>query len=381
MQVALLGSGMMGKAIAYDLAKNDKIDKILVCDIDLSNANDIADFVKSDKVVPTWVDVRNQNGTKNAVSGSRVIISAIHYQFNLELTRLAIDIGAHFVDLGGNHKVVAKQLKLHEEAKNKGVTIIPDTGLAPGLVQVLTSLGSSKFDDLENIRLRVGGLPQKPDPPLNYKIVFSVDGLINEYIEDAVVIRDGKVRNVRSLSEVEEVSFPSPFEKLEAFQTSGGTSTLPLTYYGKVKNLDYKTIRYPGHSKLFQTLISLGFCSSEALEVDENKVVPRHLTGILLEKALGKEEKDVVLVSAEFEGKKDGKSSRLRYRMIDYYDENTGLSAMMRSTGFSSSIIAQMLAEGRIVKKGVVPQEISVPPQLYIEELSRRNFTLEEIKE
>ncbi len=381
MQVALLGSGMMGKAIAYDLAQNDKIEKILVCDIDLSNADDVAAFVKSDKVVPTWVDVRNQKGTMETVSGSKVIISAIHYQFNLDLTKLAIEIGAHFVDLGGNHKVVGEQLKLHQQAKNKDITIIPDTGLAPGLVQVLTSFGSSKFDELENIRLRVGGLPQKPDPPLNYKIVFSVEGLINEYIEDAIVIRDGKVQNVKSLSEVEELSFPSPFEKLEAFQTSGGTSTLPLTYYGKVKNLDYKTIRYPGHSKLFQTLISLGFCSSEALEVNENKIIPRHLTGMLLEKALGKDEKDVVLVSADFEGKKDGKSRHLKYRMIDYYDESTGLSAMMRSTGFSSSIIAQMLAEGKIEKKGVVPQELSVPPQLYMEELSRRNFSLEEISD
>ncbi|NIP44707.1 MAG: saccharopine dehydrogenase [candidate division Zixibacteria bacterium] len=381
MQIALLGSGMMGKAIAFDLAQNEKIDKILVCDIDISNAEEVAAFAKSDKVIPTWLDVRNPSGTKNAISGSNVIISAIHYQFNLQISRLAIEIGANFIDLGGNNKVVGEQLKLHEEAKSKGVTIIPDTGLAPGLVQILTSSGSSRFDELENVQLRVGGLPQKPEPPLNYKIVFSVDGLINEYIEDAVVIRNGKVQNVKALSEVEELSFPSPFEKLEAFQTSGGTSTLPLTYYGKVKNLDYKTIRYPGHSRLFQTLISLGFCSSEALQVDENKIVPRHLTGMLLEKALGRDEKDVVLVSVDFEGKKDGKSKHLKYRMMDYYDERTGLTAMMRSTGFSSSIIAQMLAEGKIEKKGVVPQEISVPPDVFMEELSRRNFSLEEIWE
>ncbi|HDS01685.1 MAG TPA: saccharopine dehydrogenase, partial [candidate division Zixibacteria bacterium] len=197
MQIALLGSGMMGKAIAYDLAQNDKIDKILVCDIDLSNAEEVAAFAKSDKVVPTWLDVRNPSGTKNTISGCSVIISAIHYQFNLQLSRLAIEIGANFIDLGGNNRVVGEQLKLHEQAKSKGVTIIPDTGLAPGLVQILTSSGSSRFDELENVHLRVGGLPQNPEPPLNYKIVFSVDGLINEYIEDAVVIRDGKVQNVK----------------------------------------------------------------------------------------------------------------------------------------------------------------------------------------
>lgn len=379
MQVALLGSGMMGKAIAFDLEKNDKIDKILVCDIDLSHAREVADFVKSDKVVPTWVDVRNPGGTRQSIEGSKVIISAIHYQFNLELSKLAIELGADFVDLGGNPSVVSEQLGLNDEARSKGVTIIPDTGLAPGLVQVLTSLGASKFDEIENIHLRVGGLPQNPEPPLNYRIVFSVEGLINEYIEDAIVIRDGKVQNVHSLTEIEELSFPEPFQKLEAFQTSGGTSTLPTTYYGKVRNLDYKTIRYPGHGQLFRTLISLGFFSSETMTVGQSKIIPRHLTGRILERTLGFDDKDVVLVSVSFEGKIGGNSKRLTYRMIDYYDEQTGLTAMMRSTGFPAAIIAQMLLEGKIQKKGVVPQEISVPPLSFVEELPKRHLDIEEI--
>jgi lysine 6-dehydrogenase len=379
MQVALLGSGMMGRAIAFDLEKNDNIDKILVCDIDLSHAREVADSIKSDKIIPTWVDVRNPGGTKQSIQGSKVIISAIHYQFNLELSKLAIELGADFVDLGGNPSVVSKQLALNEEAKSKGVTIIPDTGLAPGLVQVLTSYGASKFDELEDIHLRVGGLPQHPEPPLNYRIVFSVEGLINEYIEDAIVIRDGKIQNVHSLTEIEELSFPEPFQKLEAFQTSGGTSTLPTTYYGKVRNLDYKTIRYPGHGQLFRTLISLGFFSSESMTVGQAKIIPRHLTGRILEQTLGFDDKDVVLVSVSFQGKIGGKKRKLTFRMIDYYDDKTGLTAMMRSTGFPTSIIAQMLLEGKIQKKGVIPQEISVPPLSFVEELPKRNLNVEEI--
>jgi len=379
MQVALLGSGMMGKAIAYDLSKNEKIDKVLICDIDMTYAESVADFAASDKVVPTWVDVRNLNGTRQAIDGSKVIISAIHYQFNYELTKLAIEMGANFVDLGGNHMVVGQQLNLHEQAKSKGVTIIPDTGLAPGMVQIITAHGATKFDKLENVSLRVGGLPQNPEPPLNYSIAFSVEGLINEYIEDAIVIRDGKVQRVESLTEVEDLTFPAPFEKLEAFQTSGGTSTLPLTYYGKVDNLDYKTIRYPGHSHLFKTLISLGFCSSETMVVNQSEVIPRHMTGRILEKKLIGNDKDVVLVSVNLNGKSAGKSKSLTYRMIDYFDEKTGLTAMMRSTGFSSAIIAQMLVEDKIEKKGVVPQELSVPPDIYVNELPKRNLNLEEI--
>jgi len=379
MQVALLGSGMMGRAIAYDLNKNPNIDRILVCDIDMTNTEAIARFIGSDKIAPTWVDVRNMKGTREAIEGSTVIISAIHYQFNYELTKLAIEIGAHFVDLGGNHAVVGKQLGLNEQAKSKGVTIIPDTGLAPGLVQVLTAYGATKFDSVDSVCLRVGGLPQNPHPPLNYKIVFSVEGLINEYIEDAIVIRKGKIQKVKSLSEVEALTFPEPFNELEAFQTSGGTSTLPLTYYGKVKNLDYKTIRYPGHSKLFSTLIDLGFCSSETMVINQAEIVPRFMTGRILEKALQGDDKDVVLVSVTLDGQVDSKTRRLTYRMIDYFDDQTGLTAMMRSTGFPSAIIAQMLAEGKIEKKGVVPQELSVPPDIFVQELPSRNFNLEEI--
>jgi len=381
MQIALLGSGMMGKAIAYDLNRNPRIEKILVCDIDMTYAESVKQFIGSDKIIPTWVDVRDLNGTMQAIKGSKAIISAIHYQFNYSLSKLAIEMGAHFVDLGGNHQVVGKQLSLHEQAKSKGVTIVPDTGLAPGMIQIITAYGASKFDKLENVQLRVGGLPQKPKPPLNYKIVFSVEGLINEYIEDAIVIRDGKVQKIKALSEVEDIHFPPPYENLEAFQTSGGTSTLPITYYGKVKNLDFKTIRYPGHSQLFKSLISLGFCSSESINVNGNSIVPRHLTGRILEKSLSGESKDVVLVSVRFEGESQGKRKSLTYRMIDNYDEKTGLTAMMRSTGFVSAIIAQMLAENKIAKKGVVPQELSVPAGEFVEELPKRNLKLEEIRE
>jgi lysine 6-dehydrogenase len=381
MQVALLGSGMMGKAIAFDLARNDKIEKILVCDIDISQAKKVAEFVGSDKIKPTWVDVRNLKGTRETLENSKVIVSAIHYQFNYELAQMAIELGADFVDLGGNNTVVEKQLSLNEKAKSKGVTVIPDTGLAPGLVQVLTAHGAKQFDSLEDVHLRVGGLPQNPTPPLNYSLVFSIEGLINEYIEDAVVIRDGKVQTVKPLTETEQLSFPAPFDQLEAFQTSGGTSTLPQTFYGRVKNLDYKTIRYPGHQKLFKTIIDLGFCSSQMVEIDGVKIIPRHLTGKILESYLNGDNRDVALVSVELSGEKAGKKEHLTYRMVDYYDEQNELTAMMRSTGFPSAIIAQMLAEGKITKKGAVPQELSVPTDLFVEEMSRRGFKLEEIRD
>jgi lysine 6-dehydrogenase len=130
------------------------------------------------------------------------------------------------------------------------------------MVAVLVAHAAQHFDTIDEVHIRVGGLPQTPKPPLDYQLVFSVEGLINEYIEPARVIRDGKITTVESMTELESLSFPEPFAKMEAFQTSGGTSTLVETFLGKVRVLDYKTIRYVGHCAKFKAMIDLGLCDS-----------------------------------------------------------------------------------------------------------------------
>src|SRR5688500_8803983 len=188
-------------------------------------------------------------------------------------------------------------------AKAAEINIIPDCGLAPGMVSILAMHGAAKFDSVDEIHIRVGGLPQNPKPPLNYQLVFSVEGLINEYIEKARVIRNGEIREVQSMTELESLSFDG-FPALEAFQTSGGTSTLPDTFLGKIKELDYKTIRYAGHCEKFKTMIDLGLCSSEEMLVDYAKITPRKVFGAILTKSLPADEPDYVLVRLEFVGKK-----------------------------------------------------------------------------
>src|SRR5207245_6645009 len=199
----------------------------------------------------------------------------------------------NFCDLGGNNDVVAAELALDTEARSRGVNIIPDCGLAPGMVAVLVAHGAAQFDKLDEIHIRVGGLPQNPKPPLDYQLVFSVEGLINEYIEPARVVRNGKITNVASMTETEDIEFPPPFGRLEAFQTSGGTSTLPETFLGRVRELDYKTIRYPGHCAKFKTMIDLGLCSSEPLPLNGMRVAPRRLLADLLVRNLPADEADV----------------------------------------------------------------------------------------
>jgi lysine 6-dehydrogenase len=212
---------------------------------------------------------------------------------------------------------------------------------------------------------------------MNYSIVFSVEGLINEYIEPAVVIRDGAVKTVPSMTELEELTFPAPFGKLEAFQTSGGISSLPETMLGKVTNLDYKTIRYPGHCAQVNLLMSLGLTNSEKIEVEGVEVSPRKVLANRLNENLPPVGKDVVLLQATATGLIDGKQQTHSLQIIDYADEKTDISAMMRMTGFPAAIIATMLAKGTIAP-GAKPQELVIPVPELLDELRKRDVSITE---
>jgi lysine 6-dehydrogenase len=272
---------------------------------------------------------------------------------------------------------VDAELALDEEARAAGVNVVPDCGLAPGMVSVLAAHGAARFERLDEIHIRVGGLPQNPRPPLDYQIVFSVEGLINEYVERARVIRGGRILEVESMTELESLDFPEPYGRMEAFQTSGGTSTLPETFLGRVRELDYKTIRYPGHCERFKLLIDLGLASSEAVEVGGVTATPRKLLGEMLNRSLPADEPDLVFIRLEFVGELAGGAKRLRYDVIDRFDPRTGLSAMQRTTSFPASVVAQMMARGETTRKGAVPQERCVPPDAFVKELAARGINID----
>ncbi len=372
MNILVLGAGRMGLGAVHNLVAQHDVDLVTIADRFPEKAHRIAGMIGSRKVAPATIDVSNYDDVVSLMRGHASVISCVNYWLNEGLARAAIQAGANFCDLGGNNEVVAAELALHEEASKRGVNIIPDCGLAPGMVAVLVAHGATRFEKLEEIHIRVGGLPQNPRPPLDYQLVFSVEGLINEYIEPARILRDGRIAEVKSMTEIESLSFPAPFETMEAFQTSGGTSTLPDTFLGKVRDLDYKTIRYPGHCAKFKTMIDLGLCSSDEMQVDGATVKPRRLFGDLLVRNLPADEPDVVLVRVEFVG--DGK--RLRYDIIDRHDPETGLSAMMRTTAFPASIVALMMARNQTLRKGALPQERCIPPDLFMQELAKRKIVV-----
>ena len=376
MKILVLGAGRMGHGAVFDLIHNSPdVERVTVADFDLKKAETVAAVVGTSRVDVRQIDASSISDVTELMRGHDSVISCVNYWYNVALSKSAIETGACFCDLGGNNYIVDEQLALDAEAKAAGVSIIPDCGLAPGMVSVLAMHGVAKFDHVDEIHIRVGGLPQDPQPPLNYQLVFSVEGLINEYIETARVIRAGSLTTVDSMTELEELSFDG-FPPLEAFQTSGGTSTLPDTFLGKIKELDYKTIRYAGHCDKFKTIIDLGLCSSDEMVVDFQKVTPRRVFGELLQKHLPADGPDYVLVRLDFVGTKDGTTKKLRYDIVDKLDQSTGLSAMMRTTAFPASIIAQMMARGDVLERGATPQEKAIDPLKFVAELARRNINI-----
>ena len=377
MKILVLGSGLMGKGAAYDLVRNDKVEQVIVADIDEKAAQSLAKEM-GDKVVAEKVDARNKKQLIPLFSKVDSVISAISYTVNALHTEVAVEAGANMCDLGGNIFVHEEQFAFHDRAKEAGVTVIPDIGLAPGMTNILARAGIDYLTNPENVSIRVGGLQQKPQPPLNYSLIFSVEGLINEYVEPCRVLREGKIEMEDPLVGFEQVEFPPPFGTLEAFNTSGGTSTLPKTYEGKLTNLDYKTIRYPGHGHKMWCLMQLGLMDSKEQDFNGTKIAPRKVLEKLLENNLPPSGKDVTLVRVSIEGWKGTESRKIEYELIDYFDDESGLTSMMRTTAFPASIAATMMADGTIEEKGVLAPEVAIPPEEFIEELRKRGCNIEQ---
>lgn len=376
MKILVIGSGRMGHGAAFDLIRNSSdVERVTVADMDIRKAESVADAIGSDRIDAVSLDASDNIAVAETMRGHDAAISCVNYWHNVALSRVAIETGVHLCDLGGNNYVVDEQLALNDAATAAGVSIIPDCGLAPGMVSILAMKGASQYDRVDEIHIRVGGLPQNPQPPLDYQLVFSVEGLINEYIEDARVIRDGRIAEVESMTEIESLEFDG-FPPLEAFQTSGGTSTLPDTFLGSIRELDYKTIRYAGHCEKFKTMIDLGLCSSDEIVADFQRVTPRKVFGELLQHHLPSDGPDHVLIRLDFVGERDGSEKRTRYDIVDSFDAATGMSAMMRTTAFPASIIAQMMARGDVNMRGATPQEKAIDPDKFINELERRGISI-----
>ena len=380
MKMMVLGAGLQGCACAYDLLQNPAISQVTLADL---RPGQLPQFLAGDwggRLRPLRLDVTDITAVKAALQGHASVMSAIPYYYNAPMARAAVDVGCHFSDLGGNTEIVMEQRKLDGQAAAKGLSVIPDCGLAPGMVNILAAEGIRRLDRAERVKVYVGGLPQSPEPPLNYQIVYSLEGALDYYTTPSWILRGGRPVQVDALSELEPVEFPAPVGTLEAFHTGGGISTLPFAYEGKVDVMEYKTLRYPGHAAIMRPIRELGLLDMKPVEVKGLTVAPRDLfiatVSPRLHKPLGQ---DLVALQVLVSGLKGGARREVGFRLIDYYDVEHGISAMMRTTGFSLSITGQMQADGRVTQKGVRTPDEAMPFGAYVSELGKRGIRIEEL--
>lgn len=377
MKFMILGSGMQGRACAFDLVRNPAVESVLLADSSAENLASAKAWLKSKKVETLRVQAADSRRIAALARGKDVLISCVPYFLNLELARAAIEAKVHFVDLGGNTDVVLQELKLGSQAAKAGVTILPDVGLGPGTTSTIAAHGIAQLDDVDEVLLRDGGLPQKPKPPMNYLLTFSEHGLINEYVSDATALRNGKRVTVAGLSEIEEIDLPKPLGLCEAAHAAGGLSTLAYTYEGKVRNMDCKLIRYPGHIGVINALNAMGFFSEQKIEVGGSTLAPRELSARLFRQHFERpNDKDLVIIHSTIRGTKDGRRAEIVYDMLDHFDEKTKMTAMMRTTGWPASIAAQMLAKKVIDKPGAFPVELGIPADAFFEEMKARGLNI-----
>lgn len=379
MKVVVLGAGLMGKEVARDLVKSNNVEKVFLADLDVKTAQVFIETLNTDKVEVIELHAERDDSLKTVISQGDVVVNALFYSFNKRVAKICIEVGVHSVDLGGHIGGITEAiLELHEEAKAKGVTIIPDLGVAPGMVNILTGYGATKLDEVESIKLYVGGIPTEPKPPLHYTRVFSLEGVFDHYTEPSVMIQKGKLEEVESLSGIEPIYFDD-FGVLEAFYTSGGISTLYKTF-PNVRALEYKTIRYKGHAEKFKLLADLGFLDSNNLvEVDNREVSVRTVVREALKKKLELGTKpDAVLLRVIVAGEKAQQQVTYEYEMVVRKDMTINETAMARATANTISVVAQMIGRGVITKRGVFAPETIVPGDAYIEEMAKRGVVIKE---
>jgi lysine 6-dehydrogenase len=380
MKMMVLGAGLQGCACAYDLLQNPAVSQVTLADL---RPGQLPQFLAGDwggRLRTLRLDVTDITAVKAALQGHASVMSAIPYYYNAPMARAAVDVGCHFSDLGGNTEIVMEQRKLDGQAAAKGLSVIPDCGLAPGMVNILAAEGIRRLDRAERVKVYVGGLPQSPEPPLNYQIVYSLEGALDYYTTPSWILRGGRPVQVDALSELEPVEFPAPVGTLEAFHTGGGISTLPFAYEGKVDVMEYKTLRYPGHAAIMRPIRELGLLDMKPVEVKGQTVAPRDLFIATVSPRLHKpQSRDLVALQVLVTGLKDGTRRDVGFRLMDYYDVEHGISAMMRTTGYSLSITGQMQADGRVTQKGVRTPDEAMPFAAYVSELGKRRIRIEEL--
>jgi lysine 6-dehydrogenase len=349
MKLLVLGAGLQGGACAWSLLRNPAVTQVTLAD---RYPDRLPPFLANagERLRPVRLDAADHPGVLATMRGHAAVMCALPYYFNEPMTRLALEAGCHFSDLGGNTRIVLQQKQQHQAAMAKGLSVIPDCGVAPGMVNILAAEGIRRLDRTASVKIYVGGLPQEPKPPLNYMIVYSLEGALDYYTTPSWILREGKAVQVDALTELEDVAFPAPVG----------------------------TLRYPGHAAIMRPVRDLGLISNQPIEVKGQRVVPRDVFIAAVTPSLQKPDgRDLVALRVAVTGTRNGAEARTEFDLLDWYDGAHGISAMMRTTGFSLSLTGQLQTQGATARGVLTPDE-SMPFRPYLEGLASHGVRITE---
>jgi len=367
LKVLVVGSGKVGSEIAKDLARSSEVDSVVVADAQPKNLKNVRGY---EKIKTRRLDISQRKPLLDTMRQVDLICGALPGRLGFQLMTYAVEAHRDLVDISYTPE---NPFKLHSKARDQENIVVPQCGVAPGFTNMCVGDASRRLGIITKVRVFVGGLPQKPTPPLNYRIVFSLEDVINEYSRPARIIENGKEKMVDALSGRGFLNFPG-VGRLEYFITDG-LGSLPRSF-PKVREMFEYTLRYPGHAEMMNTLRVLGFFDRKEVPVNGSSVAPRNLSIALLRGAmsLGRPE-DLLALRVEVEGS-GGKKSLLSYRILDYYSSKSKVSAMARTTAYPCTSIALLVGQKKLSSVGVVPPEkIAKDPSHFGFVLSRLRST------
>ena len=374
MQITILGSGLVGGAIAKDLAR-DQAWSVRAVD---RSASALDSLLNDDHIEVTCVDLSDEMALHSVISDADLVVSAVPGGIGYETLRRAIDAGKNVVDISF---FAEDPFDLDALAKQRGVTAIVDCGVAPGLSNAIAGHVYNEMDSVSSFLCLVGGLPVVRSWPYEYKAVFSPVDVMAEFTRPARFVEHGELVIRPALSDVELIDFDG-VGTLEAFNTDGLRSLIRTMDIPFMKE---KTMRYPGHANLARVFRDSGFFGTEYLDVGDNKVRPIDVTSRLLieQWRLAENEADLTVMQVIMTGVHDGKREQRDFYLLDRFDETTGTTSMARTTGYTCAIVARQVLMGMFGRKGICPPEyIGAIPDCYehlLEELGHRDIVVQEV--
>src|SRR5437667_1409017 len=360
MRILVVGCGKVGSEIARDLAGSDEVDSVVAMDASSQNLKLLRKRVPK-KLQTVKLSMSQLPRFHTLLGKVDLVCGALPGRLGLDLMSETVKASRDIVDISYTPR---DAFPLQRKAKEAGCRVVPQCGVAPGFTNMCVGDASRRLDQMKSVEIFVGGLPEKPEPPLNYRIVFSLEDVVNEYSRPVQVIEEGKRKRVEALSGSGLTSFPG-VGKLEYFLTDG-LGSLPRSY-PRTRAMHEFTLRYPGHADMMQTLRVLGFFEHKPVRVGGVRVEPRQLSIELLRGAMSKgSPEDFLAMRVDVKGMSGGKSIHLRYQLLDHFDRKSGVSAMARTTAYPCTSVALLMGRGEIKETGIItPERIAQDPRLF----------------